>query len=422
MRALVAFELVLVLILFFLWYRERLMRQTEKERILQREREVADMEEELKALERERVDLRIREKGLEEKLVALKEAQERFQTLSAEALQKNNEAFLKMAQGALDKKEEKITHLIDPVKETLGKLDKGMRELEKERKGDQATLKQQLEQMIATEKELRQETSTLVKSLRMPLVRGQWGEIQLKRVVELAGMVNHCDFVEQSVGDGALRPDMIVKLPGSKQIIIDSKVPFEAYFEAMRTDDPAEKEKQLARHARHVRQHILALGKKSYWEKFDHSPEFVVLFLPAETFFSAALEKDPALLEIGIDNGVILATPTTLIGLLRAVAFGWKQDGLSAHAKEIGDLGAELYKRIGDLGGHFAKLGRSLSSSIDAYNKAVGSLESRVLVSARKFQALGFRSDQPPPIELIEQIARPLQSPELSESELSEQE
>jgi len=364
----------------------------------------------------------------EEKLALLGATQEKlsqaFKALSSEALEKSNASFLQLAKetlgrfqekakGDLEKRQESIEHVLKPVKESLNKLDKGMQALEKERKGDQESLKAQLRIMTEAEKELRSETSTLVKALRRPIVRGRWGEMQLRRVVELAGMVNHCDFYEQETGEsGQMRPDVIIRLPGDKQVIVDAKTPCEAYLEAIETDDQEIKEDKMKHHARQVRQHVMTLGKKAYWQSFQPTPEFVVLFIPSDNFFSSALEFDPTLIEVGVEQGVIIATPTTLIGLLRAIAYGWKQEKLSLHAEQVSKLGHELYKRITDMGEHWSKVGRSLASSVDAYNKAVGSLESRVLVSARKFQEMGAaaRNLELETLEGIDRVPREIQA------------
>ncbi|MFI5334945.1 MAG: DNA recombination protein RmuC [Chlamydiales bacterium] len=375
-------------------------------------------------LERERMELKIKQSSLEERNQFLKEESENlkqsFQALSLEALEKNSKSFLtlagatlekfqEVAKGDLEKRQQTITEMVAPMKESLQKLDQGLRLIEKERKGEQQMMQEQLRSLVETEKQLRHETATLVKALRSPIARGRWGEIQLKRVVELAGMMNHCDFTEQNHledEEGRLRPDMIVHLPAGRKVIVDAKVPLEAYLEAIHTQDEGVREAKLRDHARLVRQHVVALSKKAYWERFQPTPEFVVLFLPAETFFSAALEFDPSLIEIGVEQGVILATPTTLIALLRAVAYGWKQESLSQHAETLEKLGGELYKRTVDMSEHFVKMGRSLSGAVDHYNKAMGSLESRVLVTARKFKELGATSSSVDlaPIELIEKV------------------
>lgn len=370
-------------------------------------------------------------KATDEKLALLGATQEKlsqaFKALSSEALEKSNASFLQLAKetlgkfqekakGDLEKRQDSIEHVLKPVKESLQKLDQGMQAIEKERKGEHESLKAQLRMMTEAEKELRSETSTLVKALRRPIVRGRWGEMQLRRVVELAGMVNHCDFYEQeSAESGAMRPDVIVKLPGDKQVIVDAKTPCEAYLDAIETDDQDQKESKMKNHARQVRQHVMALGKKSYWQSFQPTPEFVVLFIPSDNFFSSALEFDPSLIEVGVEQGVIIATPTTLIGLLRAIAYGWKQDKLSRHAEEVSKLGHELYKRITDMSDHWSKVGRSLASSVDAYNKAVGSLETRVLVSARKFQEMGAaaRSIECETLEGIDRVPREIQADDM---------
>jgi DNA recombination protein RmuC len=355
---------------------------------------------------------------------------ETFKALSSDALERNNRSFLTLAQaslekfqegakGDLEKRQHSIEQLITPVKETLGRLDLGMRQLEKERKTDHETFQQQMRSMMETEKLLRHETASLVKALRSPITRGRWGEIQLRRVVELAGMLSHCDFYEQSFDtqeDVRLRPDLIVRLPGGRQIIIDAKTPLEAYLDATTAQNEVERETKLRDHARQVRAQVTLLSRKSYWERFQPTPEFVVLFLPAETFFSAALEYDPSLIEAGAEQNVIIATPTTLIALLRSVAYGWKQENLSRHAEVVSDLGHDLYKRIVDMAGHWSKMGRGLSSAVEAYNKAVGTLETRVLSSARKFKDLGAASHNldHEPLEVIEKSPRELQSPEMA--------
>ncbi len=353
-----------------------------------------------------------RDRGFNEKMVLLEETKEKlreaFKAVSKETLdvmqKKNEEEWGK-------KEEQFLTKTLNPVKESLSKLDEGMRAIEKERKGEKEQLKEQLRTIVESEQSLRKETSNLVKALRKPDVRGMWGEIQLKRVVELAGMINQCDFFEQKVDkdeDQMLRPDLIIRLPGEKQIIVDAKAPFGAFLEANQTEDNEIREDRLKAHARHLRNHMVALGKKSYWHKFQPTPEFVVLFLPAEVFFSAALQYDPTLIEDGAEMGVVFATPTTLIGLLRSIAYGWKQDTFSKHAKEIADLAKELYKRLSDMGKHWASVGRGLTNAVDGYNRAIGSFERRVLVSARKLKEYGAATDtiELDPVEFIDKIPR----------------
>ena len=306
------------------------------------------------------------------------------------------------------------------VQQALLKVDGKINDLEKERVGAYEVLKQQVNELIHSQKELRLETSNLVKALRAPTVRGQWGEIQLKRVVEMAGMVSHCDFTEQvstNTENGRLRPDMIVRLPGGKQIIVDAKAPLSAYLEALEAPDEAMRQEKMAEHARQVRAHIRNLSARAYWDQFESSPEFVVLFLPGETFFSAALEKDPSLIEVGVKERVILATPTTLIALLRAVAFGWRQESIAENAKVISELGRELYKRISDLGGHFNRLGRHLGQALDSYNQSVGTLEKRVLVTARKFKDLDSSAPDLDELNQIDQLPRQIQALEFGEKE-----
>ena len=349
--------------------------------------------------------------------------QNAFKALAADALKSNNSSFLQIAQetlkrfqseakGDLDARQKAVADLVAPVRESLSKVDAQIQQMEIARGGAYSDLKAQVQSLISTQKELQSETGNLVRALRTPNVRGRWGEIQLRRVVEIAGMLPYCDFAEQetiNTDAGRFRPDLVVKLPGGKNVVVDAKTPLDAFLGTFESTDEEVRRKSLLNHARQVRDHMETLSSKKYWEQFEATPEFVVMFLPGETFFSAALEQDPGLIEQGVLQRVIPASPTTLIALLKAVAYGWNQDKLARNAQQISNLGKELHERLRKLAVHITGVGTNLDRAVEAYNQAVGSLENRVLVSARKFAELGASvAEDIPELEPIETTARAL--------------
>lgn len=359
--------------------------------------------------EKARLDERVamEQRASQEKHLLLDDARRQladaFKALSADALKASNESFLQLAQerlalfqqnakSELELRQKAIEQLTQPIRERLEKFDGKLDDLEKNRVGAYRALSQQVQDLLQVHlPQLHRETASLVTALRQPQARGRWGEIQLRRVIEMAGMVERCDFTEQETRDtesGRLRPDVIVRLPGDKYIVIDAKAPLDGYLQASETSDESMRTKALNAHARQVRDHISGLGRKAYWEQFDPTPEFVVMFLPGEMFFSAALQKDPSLIEHGVNERVIPATPTTLIALLRAIAYGWRQEALARNAAEVANLGKELYERISTLAGHWSNVGQRLNQAVIAYNQSIGSLESRVLPAARRFREL----------------------------------
>ena len=369
---------------------------------------------------------------LEERVRALEDMERRlretFQSLSADALRSQSQAFLDLAgtkfeglresaRKDLEARQTAIDELLKPIRESLKGVDATIRGVEEKRAGAYAALHEQVKGLTAGQEGLRAETQNLVRALRAPQVRGRWGEIQLRRVVEMAGMLDHCDFTEQVSTDaegGRLRPDLVVHLPGGRQVIVDAKTPLEAYLAAAEEKDDARRDALLADHARQVREHVRALSQKSYWEQFDGSPEFVVMFLPGETFFSAALQKDPSLIEYGVEQKVIPASPTTLIALLRAVAYGWQQERVAEDARQIYEVGKELHERLRVVAEHFQKVGSGLGTAVGAYNDAVKSLESRLLVTARKLESLGAGTRAAlPELDAVEESPRNLRDGDL---------
>ncbi len=369
----------------------------------------------------------------QEKIAFLDEAQKKlsdtFKALAFETLKNSNTSFLELAKtqlekfheaakGDLEKRQTAIDELVKPVKESLVKVDSKLQEIEKTRLEAYTGLSEQVRSMRETQDLLRSETSNLVQALRRPEVRGRWGEIQLRRVCEMAGMLEHCDFLEQqniNTEEGRLRPDLIIRLPGDRTIVVDAKTPLDAYLSAIEAPDEETRNSKLKDHARQIRNHVQMLGRKKYFEQFDHSPDFVVLFIPGEVFYTAALQQDPELIEAGVSERVLITSPTSLIALLRAVSYGWRQEKLAENAREISDLGRNLYDCLAKLTEHFAKVGERLDQAVKAYNQALASLENRVLPGARKFKELGAAStagdiDR---LQPVESPVRQIQAPEL---------
>ncbi len=367
-----------------------------------------------------------------EKLQLLSEArtelENSFQALASSALQSNNASFLELARSALEKyqsqakgeleaREKAVETLIKPIAESLKQVDEQVRELEKARAHAYGTLTSQVASLLDTQRALQTETGNLVKALREPQARGRWGELQLRRVIELAGMLDYCDFEEQvsvTNEDRRYRPDVVVKLPGGKNIVIDAKVPLTAYLAALEADDDTVRSARLSDHARQIKQHIDNLAGKAYWAQFQPTPEFVVLFLPGEVFFRAALDGDAELIEYGVSQKVIVASPTTLIALLKAVAYGWNQKNLAENALKISEAGSQLYERLCVMARHFENIGNRLNAAVDAYNSAVGSMQRSVFPVARKFAELdkSLAAEDLQEVGPVEKTTRQLDAPD----------
>lgn len=405
---------------------------------------VREREQQLHAAEREAADARVDLSRVQEQLAYEREAtaeklavlenakrslEDSFKALSSSALNQNAQTFLELARAALAEQQERakgemesksreIDAVVKPLRESLEKVDLRINELERARTGAYAQLTEQVRQLHSAQQQLHAQTANLVQALRAPATRGRWGEIQLKRVVEMADMLKYCDFTEQetvTTSDGRLRPDMLVRLPNEKVIVVDAKVPLEAYLDAREAENDELRQEHLRKHAQQIRAHVRKLGEKAYWEQFHaDSPEFVVLFLPGEAFYSAALEADAQLIENAVQQRVLIATPMTLIALLKAVSFGWRQETIAREAHQISEAGSELYKRVRAFAEHFTGMRRGLERAVSSYNRAVGSLERSVLPSARRLRTLGAGTgEEIDAVEVINHQTRQLTSPEL---------